>query len=68
MKTETYEARAKKHQSEIARTLLELIATKKTNLCVSVDLTSKAALLKVVDLVGPYVCLIKVGLTSSLVR
>lgn len=60
MKTASYETRAEKHSSEVARTLLSLMAQKKTNLCVSVDVTTKAALLRLVDAVGPYCCLIKV--------
>lgn len=33
--------------------------SKKSNLCVSVDLVKKADVLKLVDAVGPYVCMIK---------
>lgn len=58
----TYEARAQSHSSEVARTLLTIAAQKKSNLCVSVDVTTKAALLRLVDAVGPYCCLIKVCL------
>jgi orotidine-5'-phosphate decarboxylase len=56
----SYQERAKAHPNEVARLLLETMVAKQSNLCVSVDLAKKADLLKVVDLVGPYVCLIKV--------
>lgn len=57
----TYEARAEKLTSEVARQLCSIIVKKSSNLCVGVDLTNKAALLKVVDAVGPHACLIKVS-------
>lgn len=56
----TYEARAEQHSSEVAKSLLTVMAQKQTNLCVSVDVTTKAALLRLVDAVGPFCCLIKV--------
>lgn len=61
----TYEARAEKHSSEVARTLLTIAVQKKSNLCVSVDVTTKAALLRLVDAVGPHCCLIKVRLRAT---
>ena len=58
--SKSYGARAEAHPSEVARSLLSLMDRKQTNLCVSVDVTKKAAFLRVVDAVGPFVCLIKV--------
>uniref|UniRef100_A0A224XP35 Uridine 5'-monophosphate synthase n=1 Tax=Panstrongylus lignarius TaxID=156445 RepID=A0A224XP35_9HEMI len=42
-----------------SRKLLALMDKKMTNLCVAVDVTLSSELLKIVDLVGPFVCLIK---------
>ncbi|KAG9303623.1 hypothetical protein G9A89_018519 [Geosiphon pyriformis] len=42
-----------------AQALLQVMERKKTNLCVSVDLTLKQEVLSVVEKVGPFVCLIK---------
>ena len=56
------EERAERHPNEVARHLLQRMASKKSNLCVSVDVTDKASFLRIVDAVGPYVCLIKVRL------
>jgi len=41
------------------RRLLQLIADKQTNLAFSADVTNKSQLLDLVDMVGPYVCIIK---------
>ncbi|WFD30024.1 orotidine-5'-phosphate decarboxylase [Malassezia sp. CBS 17886] len=54
-----YEERAAQHPNACARELLEAIARKESNLCVSVDVTRKDDLLAVVDAVGPFVALIK---------
>lgn len=61
----TYAQRAEKHASAVARRLLALMESKRTNLAVSVDVTTKAALLRIVDAVGPYCCMIKVRSSSS---
>ncbi|KAH8105913.1 humps family-domain-containing protein [Cristinia sonorae] len=55
----SYEERAKRHPNPAAKALLETIVRKKSNLCVSVDVTGKADFLNIIDIVGPYVCLIK---------
>lgn len=57
--TKTYEARAASHQSATAARLLKLMASKKTNLCASLDVTTTAELLRLADVLGPYVCLVK---------
>lgn len=64
--TLSYGERAKRHSNPAARILLETIERKKTNLCVSVDVTTSSEFLKVIDVVGPYVCLIKVEIQRCL--
>lgn len=56
----TYADRAKGHSNPAAKALLETIERKKSNLCVSVDVTSTKDFLEIIDVVGPYVCLVKV--------
>lgn len=58
----TYSERAAVHPSAVAKDLLLLIERKSTNLCVSVDVTTKKSLLRIVDAAGPYCCCIKVSL------
>ena len=59
---QTYAERAAKHPNPAAKALLETIERKRTNLCVSVDVTKSSDFLKVIDTVGPYVCLVKVSI------
>ena len=59
---QTYAQRAERHANPAAKALFETIERKRTNLCVSVDVTKKADFLRIVDTVGPYVCLVKVHL------
>ncbi|KZT62905.1 orotidine-5'-phosphate decarboxylase [Calocera cornea HHB12733] len=56
---QSYESRLANYNNPAARALLECIARKQSNLCVSVDVSTKAKVLEVVDAVGPSVCLIK---------
>lgn len=56
----TYGERAERHRNPAAKALLQTMDRKKSNLCVSVDVTRKAEFLAIVDATGPYVCLIKV--------
>lgn len=56
-----YAERVRKHSNPAAKALLETIVRKKSNLCVSVDVTSTADFLSIIDVVGPYVCLVKVS-------
>ncbi|KIM90915.1 hypothetical protein PILCRDRAFT_94573 [Piloderma croceum F 1598] len=55
----SYGQRAADHSNPAAQLLLHTIERKKSNLAVSVDLTKTSDFLKVIDVVGPYVCLIK---------
>lgn len=55
----TYEARAAKHNSATASRLLRLMASKQTNLCASLDVTTTAELLHLADTLGPFVCMVK---------
>lgn len=55
----SYEARADAHKSAFAARVLRLVAAKKTNLCASLDVTTSAELIRLADLVGPHVCMIK---------
>ena len=55
----SYEERARLASNPLTRHLLEIMATKKTNLCVSADFTSKKKVLALADAVGPYICLLK---------
>lgn len=57
---QTYADRAAAHPIPVAQQLLAVCDRKKTNLCVSVDVTSKASLLRIADAAGPYCCCIKV--------
>lgn len=58
--TRTYGSRASAHPIPVAQQLLACCERKKTNLCVSVDVTKKAALLRIADAAGPYICCVKV--------
>nr|GAT59955.1 predicted protein [Mycena chlorophos] len=59
MSTKSYVERAKAHKNSAARLLLETIARKESNLAVSVDVASSVDFLAIVDVVGPFVCLVK---------
>ncbi|KAI0375566.1 Orotidine 5'-phosphate decarboxylase [Pilatotrama ljubarskyi] len=56
---QTYSRRAQNHKNPAAKALLETIERKRSNLCVSVDVTKQADFLRIIDVVGPYVCLVK---------
>ena len=57
----TYADRAAAHPIPVAQQLHAVCDRKQTNLCVSVDVTSKQSLLRIADAAGPYCCCIKVG-------
>lgn len=56
---QTYGSRAERHRNPTAKRLLELMERKKTNLCVSVDVTTCEEALEVVRRVGQSVCMVK---------
>eukprot|EP01135_Chromosphaera_perkinsii_P008601 Nk52_evm43s1401 gene=Nk52_evmTU43s1401 len=55
----TYAARAELCSSECAKELFLLMEEKKSNLSFSVDVTKKAEILRLTDLVGPFIVLLK---------
>ena len=55
----TYQQRAAMATNPIAKMLLTIMDKKQSNLCVSVDLTSTAAVLDLVNKVGDFVCMVK---------
>jgi hypothetical protein len=61
----TYADRAKHHENPAAKSLLETIERKQSNLCVSVDVTSSSEFLSIIDAVGPFVSLIKASLSEA---
>lgn len=61
----SYEARAADHPIKVASDLLSTIHRKSSNLCVSVDVTTKASLLRIADAAGPYCCCIKVSVPAE---
>lgn len=57
--TLTYEARVNYAKCPIAKDLLTIIATKKTNLCLAADVTKAIDVLNVAEAAGPYICVLK---------
>ncbi|KAJ7904638.1 humps family-domain-containing protein [Mycena olivaceomarginata] len=55
----TYAQRALHHKNPAAKLLLETIERKQSNLAVSVDVASAKDFLAIIDVVGPFVCLVK---------
>ena len=55
----SYGERAKNATNPTAKLLFQTMERKKSNLAVSVDVTSSSDLLAIIEAVGPYVCLIK---------
>lgn len=56
----TYASRIPLHTNPTARRILSIMDRKRTNLCVSVDVTKAAEVLEVVRRVGASVCMVKV--------
>jgi orotidine-5'-phosphate decarboxylase len=56
---QTYGERALHHTNPAAKLLLETIERKQSNLAVSVDVTSAKDFLAIIDVVGPFACLVK---------
>lgn len=55
----TYEARLELTKSPIAKDLLQIIAAKKTNLCLAADTNKSVDILNAADAAGPYICVLK---------
>ncbi|KAI0052992.1 orotidine monophosphate decarboxylase [Auriscalpium vulgare] len=62
---QTYSQRAEKYTNAAAKHLLETISRKQSNLCVSVDVTSAADFLSIIDTVGPYACLTHIDIIED---
>lgn len=56
----TYASRISLHTNPTAQRILTIMDRKRTNLCVSVDVTKAAEVLEVVRRVGASVCMVKV--------
>lgn len=61
----TYASRIPLHTNPTARRILSIMDRKRTNLCVSVDVTKAAEVLEVVRRVGASVCMVKVRLYTG---
>lgn len=59
MSTKSYSERAAAHRNPVAAKLLNLMEEKKSNLCASLDVRKTAELLRLVEVLGPYICLLK---------
>ena len=57
----TYGSRAPLHINPTARRILETMERKKSNLCVSLDVTTSEEVLDIVRTVGSKVCMVKVS-------
>ena len=55
----TYTERASRCTNPVAKNLFNLLDTKKTNLALSADVTTAAALLELANKIGPEICLLK---------
>lgn len=55
----SYRARIPYCRVQLAKELLSLMEEKKSNLCISADVTSSAELVALADTLGPYMCLLK---------
>jgi len=64
----SYSERAQAHKNPAAKKLLETMERKQSNLCLSIDVTNKADLLRIVDAVGPQLCLLKVGFDENIIN
>jgi orotidine-5'-phosphate decarboxylase len=55
----TYEQRLQHCTNDAATQLLQLVIKKQSNLCVSLDVTTRSEFLRIADAVGPYIVLLK---------
>lgn len=54
-----YARRAASHPAPLARRLFAVMLEKQSNLCASLDVTTTAELLNLLDQLGPHICLVK---------
>ncbi|XP_013188315.2 uridine 5'-monophosphate synthase [Amyelois transitella] len=54
-----FEKRAELSSNMLAKRLFNIMATKKTNLCVSVDITSSTSILNLLEKIGAHICMVK---------
>lgn len=55
----TYEARMEHAKAPITTDLLQIIVSKRTNLCLAADLTKTIDILNAANAAGPYICILK---------
>lgn len=55
----TYESRLELTKSPIAKDLLKIIISKKSNLCLAADTNKSVDILNAADVAGPYICVLK---------
>jgi orotidine-5'-phosphate decarboxylase len=60
----SFKKRAEKARNPVARELFLLMDRKSTNLAVAIDVIHTRELLEWADLLGPYICLLKVNLQT----
>ncbi|PVU86165.1 hypothetical protein BB561_006797 [Smittium simulii] len=56
---QTYQERAEQTPNALTKRLFSLMAEKKTNLCLSIDVTTVKEILALADKLGPYICVLK---------
>ncbi|ORY86260.1 orotidine 5'-phosphate decarboxylase [Protomyces lactucae-debilis] len=59
MSERSYQRRAESSKNPLTKALLQTMLAKKSNLCVAADVTTADALLKLLPLIGPHICLLK---------
>ena len=58
----SYKDRIVNFQNQTAKDLLECMERKRSNLSVALDLTKKQDILRISNIIGPYICVLKVFL------
>ncbi|KAH9823442.1 humps family-domain-containing protein [Melampsora americana] len=56
---QTYSSRSIHQSNPISKKLLNLMEEKQTNLCVSLDVINKSNFLRIANLIGPHICILK---------
>lgn len=60
----SFEKRAEMAKCKLSQEIFKLMATKKTNLCLAVDIPSCLEVLDLADKCGPYICLLKIHIDT----